>query len=143
MTVKISEILNEMPQPSTTHFGVHYLDGAIGPDTSEGFFRVYMNANNKNNYFVLRTDDVVGDLHKWTEAELAHSRIVGQERYRIPIKPGAVVHKVRVQTFIAGVRSKTPSPQSDCAPTSCNDDSDCPGCQCCNDTNSNRCQTSC
>lgn len=142
MTVKLAEVLKQGPPPSTTHFGVQLIDGTIGPDTSEGFFRVHPNAADKGRYFILRVEDVSGDLHKWTEDELSHAHLVGQERYRIPIRYGAVVHKVVVHTFIARQRRAPSRGDELCAPTSCQTDADCgSGCRgCFPDTDSGRCE---
>ena len=102
MGMKLTEVMQQGKPPSTADYGGHLLEGAVGPDTHEGYFRVYPNGNVKNRYFVLRSEDVAGDVYKWSDAELAHAGIVGQERYRITIKEGAVIHSVVVRTFRLG-----------------------------------------
>lgn len=126
MGLKVSDVLNQAGKPATSDYGVVTFNGAIGPDTDERCFRVYQQGANKGRYFILRVEDVVGDLHKWTDAELAHSQFVGQERYRIPVRHGAIAHTIRVRTFIVGApRAKANRPLEDCPAVACGSDEDC------------------
>lgn len=103
MGVKLAEVLKQAKAPLTSDHEVQFVEGFITPDVTEGFTRIYPDVTNRSRYIVLRNDDVGGDLHKFSDVELAHSGFVGQERYRVPIRLGAIVHIVTVSSFRAGM----------------------------------------
>jgi hypothetical protein len=73
MGVKLEDVIKQATLPSAHDHSVFFAEGFVTRDTTEGFFRIYPDATNKHRYAILRIEDVVGELHKFTEIELANS----------------------------------------------------------------------
>jgi len=84
-------------EPFLSHEGSHgILEGDIAPDESPDHFRIYPNPAKKRLYFLVRKEDVQGEVHKWTPDELAQAGFTGQERFRVTLPHDAVVHSVLI-----------------------------------------------
>jgi len=73
-----------------------YLEGDLEPDHDKDRFRLYPDAINRMQYFVIRKDDVKGEIYEWEKDELAAAGRPGQTRYRIPLDAKATVQWVSV-----------------------------------------------
>jgi hypothetical protein len=82
---------------------ISYLHGAIEPDQDPSQFRLYSSPSNKRSFFLMRTNDVVGEVYEWTPDEVAHHGFAGHKMYTLPIKYGCVIQSVAIRNITIGL----------------------------------------
>lgn len=97
----LSDILDAKANGSISH-RVMFINGAIERDESEQHFRLYRDGGIRTTYLLIAQEDVVGELYKWSDAELATVGFIGQERFRIGVKAGATVEVVMIESHRLG-----------------------------------------
>lgn len=89
--------------PPLTHEGSDaILEGDIAADHSPDHFRIYPNPTRRHLYFLVHKKDVIGMVHEWTPGELAQGGFAGQQRYRVAVPHGTVVHSVLITSHRMG-----------------------------------------
>lgn len=99
--MQLNDVLSAKANGSATH-KVLFINGSIEKDESDDHFRVYRDGNNRMAYLVVAKDDVVGDLYRWSDPEIATAGFIGQERFRITVKAGADIEVIKIETHRLG-----------------------------------------
>lgn len=63
-------------------------------DATSGLFRLYTIPDNRRTYWLIREEDVVGDVHVWTDDELAKHGHIGIKVFKLAVKAGAHIQIV-------------------------------------------------
>lgn len=105
MDVKLSDALATAIPAKHGDIEVTILEGEIGQDPDEAYFRVYP-GKDRYRFFIVKKTDIVGNLYKFSDPEMVHLGFVGQMRYRVKIKFGSVYQSVTVKIHTAETGEK-------------------------------------
>lgn len=72
-----------------------YLNGSL-EEHSEDEIRVYPDEWNKRFFYIVKKQDLLGDVYKWTDSEMSFAGFVGQDRYRIALVFGSTIQSVEI-----------------------------------------------
>ena len=100
--MNLQEVLSQETPLISSYPGNFHLSGHLEPDTDPNFVRLYRDAMNKRSYFLIKKEDIEGDIYRWTDQELSQAGFLGQARYRISVKYGTVISSVRVKFLRVG-----------------------------------------
>src|SRR5947208_1198823 len=96
--MKLADVLSALKAPTAFDGDTVFLHGAIKADHDPALFRLYRNPNNLGAYFLIRKEEVRGDLHQLTKEDLIGSGFVGFDVFRVPLRSGATIQTVVIST---------------------------------------------
>lgn len=92
----IAEVLERSAEASNAHLDVMYLQGVLEKDHDVELFRLYPEPGNYGSYFLIRTDDVAGELKELNRDELLRAGVVGMRVFLVPLRSGTRLLSVEV-----------------------------------------------
>ncbi|WP_299367203.1 hypothetical protein [Winogradskyella sp.] len=117
--MEINEILETKSfREMDNELDIFKVDGFISSDSNEDYFRLYPAETDKKHYYLIKKDDIAGEIYEWTTEEKSKQLFIDQPRFRIPLKIGTEIIEVKMSTMKVGVKGEDASAKA-CCKTSC------------------------
>ncbi|MEK6558065.1 MAG: hypothetical protein AABZ14_07180 [Candidatus Margulisiibacteriota bacterium] len=94
--MKIEEIAKHAEKPRSTECEVLFLNGVVEQDYEDQLFRLYGEPLNHRSFFLIKKEDVCGEIYEWTQQECLMNGVIGAKMFRVPLRAGTEVMFVNI-----------------------------------------------